>query len=244
MSDWLFVDTFCKAGGAAVGYDRAFRAAGLDVHILGVDKEPQPHYPFAFVQDDALDFLAKLVEHHASPPLIGVHASPPCQAYSDLAKRNGNAHEHPQLVEPVRELLVAAREKWGVEWIIENVEGAPLIDPVVLCGASFKGLRVIRHRLFETSFFVPRLPHVARHPLCYTRDKRKAHYGQLDEWTAFVTVTGGGNCSKASALDAMGIDWHMTKEEVNEAIPPAMTEHVGRALAAAVRMRRRRRACV
>jgi hypothetical protein len=37
-------------------------------------------------------------------------------------------------------------------YIIENVEGAPLRDPVALCGALFPGLRTLRHRLFEASF--------------------------------------------------------------------------------------------
>ena len=45
----------------------------------------------------------------------------------------------------------------------------------------------------------------------------------------FVQVTGGGNCTLAAARDAMGIDW-MTKGEINEAIPPAYTEHIGRQL--------------
>lgn len=44
-----------------------------------------------------------------------------------------------------------------------------------------------------------------------------------------MQVNGGGNCSVAAAQDAMGIDW-MTKGELNEAIPPAYTEHVGRQL--------------
>jgi DNA (cytosine-5)-methyltransferase 1 len=45
----------------------------------------------------------------------------------------------------------------------------------------------------------------------------------------FVQVTGGGNCTIAAARDAMGIDW-MTKNELNEAIPPAYTELIGRQL--------------
>jgi len=75
-------------------------------------------------------------------------------------------------------------------------------------------------------------PH-GKHPLVFTRDKRKGHYGKLDDRTAFVQVTGGGNCSIAAARDAMGISW-MTKDEINEAIPPAYTEHIGRQLLAAI----------
>jgi DNA (cytosine-5)-methyltransferase 1 len=204
------LDLFCCAGGAAMGYHRA----GFD--IVGVDIRRQPRYPFEFHQGDALtldeDFIARF---------DGIHASPPCQAYSDLAKRNGNADEWPRLVEPVREILVRA----GLPYVIENVEGAPLLNPLVLCGTMFSGLRVIRHRLFETSFPVSARPH-RRHPVCHSFDKRKSQYGKTDEMRDFVSVTGGGNCSVATARSAMGIEW-MTKNELNEAIPPAYTEWIG-----------------
>jgi DNA (cytosine-5)-methyltransferase 1 len=92
----------------------------------------------------------------------------------------------------------------------------------------FPELSVIRHRVFESN--VPlTAPEHKPHPLVYTRDKRKAHYGKLDEATSFVSVNGGGNCSVARAREAMGIPW-MTKAELNEAIPPAYTEYIGRQL--------------
>jgi DNA (cytosine-5)-methyltransferase 1 len=109
--------------------------------------------------------------------------------------------------------------------VIENVEGAPLVNPTWLCGTQFPELRVIRHRGFESNVVIPSLPH-GKHPLVFTHDKRKAHYGRLNQDTSFVQVTGGGNCTIANARDAMGIDW-MTKDELNEAIPPAYTEYVG-----------------
>jgi DNA (cytosine-5)-methyltransferase 1 len=92
------------------------------------------------------------------------------------------------------------------------------------------GLRVIRHRLFESTSSLVGTLEPRRHPLVYTRDKRKAHYGQGDEWTWPVQVNGGGNCSVAAARDAMGIDWGMTKAELNEAIPPAYTQFIGEQL--------------
>lgn len=226
------LDLFCCAGGAAMGYHRA----GFDV--VGVDIKPQPRYPFEFIQADArnLVFRIGLRWPYVRSPLFvhinGVgdigefdafHASPPCQKHSDLAKRNGNADAWPCFIDPIR-----AKLKWsGLPYVIENVEGAPLIEPAMLCGTMF-GLRVIRHRLFETNFPLLAPPH-GKHPLVYTMDKRKAHYGKLNEWASPVQVTGGGNCSKAAAADAMGIDW-MTKNELNEAIPPAYTQWIGEQL--------------
>lgn len=205
------LDLFCGAGGAAVGYHRA----GFDV--VGVDKHPQPSFPYEFIQQDVLEIDSSFLSSFDA-----IHASPPCQAYSDLAARNGNADDHPRLIEPVRKMLMDT----GLPYIIENVEGAPLRNYIVLCGTMFNGLRVLRHRLFEANFIIP-VPEHGKHPLVHTYDKRKRHYGKTDEWKDFVTVTGGGNCSIASARDAMGIDW-MIKREINEAIPPAYTEYVGR----------------
>lgn len=211
------LDLFCCAGGAATGYHRA----GFEV--WGVDQKPQPRYPFKFVQMNAMD-RSCLHPMWIAAYFDAAHASPPCQRFSDLAKRNGNADAWPDLVEPTRKLL----RETGLPYVIENVEGAPLQDPVMLCGTMFPGLRVLRHRLFEANFPIAAPAH-GKHPLCYTMDKRKPHYGKLDEMTAFVQVTGGGNCSKAAAADAMGIDW-MTKDEMNEAIPPAYTQHIGEQL--------------
>jgi DNA (cytosine-5)-methyltransferase 1 len=64
--------------------------------------------------------------------------------------------------------------KTGKPYVIENVEGAPLINPAILCGTMFKGLRVLRHRLFEADFPIVVPPH-GKHPRCHTFDKRKSH---------------------------------------------------------------------
>jgi DNA (cytosine-5)-methyltransferase 1 len=190
-----------------MGYHRA----GFEV--VGVDIEPQRHYPFEFVQADAMTY-----------PLDGfdaIHASPPCQAYSaakGIWKGRLPEDRHPDLVDATRERLVAT----GVPYIIENVVGAPLTNYVVLCGDMF-GLGVIRHRLFETSFMVWNPPRCRRqHP------------------DFFVSVFGGGakakrtgrgfpktNVLHADASRAMGIDW-MTRDELSQAIPPAYTEWIGR----------------
>ena len=200
------LDLFCGAGGAASGYQRA------GFQVTGVDLAPQPRYPFEIHQGDALDFLRRF-----GGDFDAIHASPPCQRFSGLAR----GFVWPDLVGPTREGLVAV----GKPWIIENVEAAPLERAVVLCGTQFPALRVIRHRAFEAPFPILPLRH-GRHPLVYTKDRRKAHFGKLDEATSYVQVTGGGNCSLSVARSAMGIDW-MLKFELNEAVPPAYTEYVG-----------------
>jgi DNA (cytosine-5)-methyltransferase 1 len=148
---------------------------------------------------------------------------PPCQAYSDLQKQS--KREYPQLIEPFRDALLA----WGGPYVIENVEGAPLIDPIWICGAGIPGLRIIRHRQFESNVPLVGVPCPPKHPLVFTYDKRKSHYGQLDQNKSFVQVTGGGNCTVANKRAAMGVPW-MTGAEANEAIPPAYAEHIGRQL--------------
>lgn len=100
------LDLFCCAGGAGLGYSRA----GFEV--VGVDIDPQPNYPLPFIQADAMTLDPKFMAMFDA-----VHASPPCQSYSDLAKRNGNADEWPRLIEPVRDML----SRSGLFYIIENV---------------------------------------------------------------------------------------------------------------------------
>ncbi len=204
------LDLFCGAGGAGAGYAQA------GFSVVGVDAAPQINYPFSFIQADALALDPGFVAQFDA-----VHASPPCQAYSVLSWRTGNANAWPRLIEPVRDLLVRS----GLPYIIENVVGAPLLSPVTLCGTMFPSLRVLRHRLFETNFALSPPEH-GRHPKVHTFDRRKRHFGQTNEWVDFVQVTGGGNCTLGAARDAMGIDW-MKKKEINEAIPPAYTKLVG-----------------
>lgn len=211
------LDLFCKAGGAAAGY----HAAGF--FVVGIDQHWQPNYPFFMRReklfgDDEHAFISWAREHFDA-----IHASPPCQAHSDLARQS--KREYPCFIEQTRRILRAT----GLPYVIENVEGAPLIDPVRLCGTMFRELRVIRHRLFEANWPLWAPETCEAHPLVYTLDKRKKHYGKLNEMRAFVQVTGGGNCSVKAASDAMRIDW-MTKAELNEAIPPVYTRFIGRQL--------------
>jgi len=206
------LDLFCGAGGAAMGYHRA----GFDV--VGVDINPQPNYPFEFHQADAMTY-----------PLDGfdvIHASPPCQRYTTLAKQSGKQCSYLDLVKPVRERLKRA----CVPYVIENVPGAPLENSAMLCGTMFPELKVIRHRCFEssTNLTIP-LAHLA-HPRVFTFDKRRP---QVDRASAFVLVT-GWNFRLQDGKDAMGVDWMQTRREVSESIPPAYTEFIGKQLIQAI----------
>ena len=207
MSRPRLLDCYCGAGGASAGYHRA----GFDV--TGVDIAPQPRYPFAFIQTDALEYIAAHGHEYDA-----IAASPPCQQYTRL--RSLHKRTYPDLIALTRDALRAA----GRPYIIENVPGAPLIAPVVLCGTMFAGLRVYRHRLFECSFFLLSLPH-SRHRV------PTMQRGYCADWPGFVTVTGGHNVPKSIAAAAIGIDW-MTREELSQAIPPAYTEFLGCALLA------------
>jgi hypothetical protein len=116
-----------------------YRLAGFDV--TGVDIVPQPHYPFAFVQADTLEYLSDHGHEYAA-----IAASPPCQYYANVTAWRGDRANHPDLIHAVRVRLVRA----GVPWAMENVPEAPLRRDLLLCGSQF-GLAVRRHRVFELS---------------------------------------------------------------------------------------------
>lgn len=192
------LDLFCGAGGASTGLARA----GFEV--VGVDIEPQPEYPFAFIRGDACRPPVRL------DAFDFVWASPPCQAHSIAARRWKNAgKEYPDRVAETRALL----ESSGVPFVMENVPGAPLRRDLVLSGGMF-GRNVKRDRIFEIHGFRAERPKRRRHiePLC--------------------TVAGhGGNSRSYKMADwcrAMGIDW-MSKERLCQAVPPDYSEYIARA---------------
>ena len=216
---WKLLDLFCGAGGCSMGYHKA----GFEV--TGCDINPQPNYPFEFYKADALSF-----------DLSGfdvIHASPPCQQYSVLAHLSRQSHK--KLIDPVRELLKASKK----HYIIENVPGAPLLKPTMLCGSMFclstlNGAQLRRHRIFETSFDLEPTPYCEHSK--YTigvfgnkaRDTaaEKRHYSQSKE-TRGQPV--GIKFTLYDAQVAMGIYW-MNFKELSQAIPPAYTEWIGNQL--------------
>jgi len=211
------LDLFSGAGGAAMGYHRAF----ADAEIVGVGINPQPRYPFTFVQADAMTY-----------PLDGfdfIHASPPCQDHTTMSNRHrgkgGKADSHTDYIASIRWRLVMA----GVPFVIENVPGARshLHDPVTLSGGMF-GLGVDRPRLFECSFPVNALARVrVLDPI--------GVYGKSHDGRRLSTRKDGTSQYAASSLVqariAMGVEW-MEWRELAESIPPAYTEHIGNAFKA------------
>jgi DNA (cytosine-5)-methyltransferase 1 len=208
------LDLFCGAGGAAMGYHRA----GFEV--IGVDIEPQPNYPFEFHQADAMEY-----------PLDGfaaIHASPPCQGYSRMRHLPWlKDREYPMLIEPTRERLVAA----GVPYVIENVVGAPLDPSFMLCGLDF-GLRMYRHRVFESNLLMLTPPHQRHKETIGSGRMLGSRYSRASAGICGILPDPAGHTAGAStkaAAAVMGVDW-MTRDEMTQAIPPAYTEWIGQAL--------------
>jgi DNA (cytosine-5)-methyltransferase 1 len=118
-----------------------FAMAGFEV--IGMDKDPQPNYPFEFHRADAIEFL----QDPEWPVTFDViHASPPCQRYARVTRWRGNAENHPDLLGVTLDLL----RMRPTPWIVENVPEAIPNPDLVLCGSMF-GLAVQRHRHFLTS---------------------------------------------------------------------------------------------
>lgn len=199
------LDLYSGAGGAAMGY----HLAGFQV--VGIDIEPQPRYPFTFYQADALDALADVSYLQR---FDFIHASPPCQLYTHATLARDRSL-YPDLLPPTREALKAS----GVPYVIENVPGAPMENPFMLCGSTFPNLKVRRHRLFDTTF-----PH-PKFMMCRHREQGKvvSVFGNPGGRSA---RNGGKHSNTQDWRDAMGIQW-MTAVELKESIPPAYTHYIG-----------------
>jgi len=216
------LDLFCGAGGCSVGYHRAGFA-----EIIGVDINPQPRYPFAFVQADALEYVAA----HGHE-FDAIHASPPCQRYSRAAFTRAHKEKHTDLLAPTRDMLMQS----GKPWVMENVPGSPVQDrPVELCGLMF-GLKVFRHRWFESSILILTPSHpshrgklIGKDGMCCVVGRGGGVSRRMRDQMRRHRDGAGGQQGKAEWEAAMGIDW-MTRKELSQAIPPAYTEFVGRQL--------------
>jgi DNA (cytosine-5)-methyltransferase 1 len=210
------LDLFCGAGGVTKG----LQDAGF--HVFGVDIKRSPRYcGNDFRQRDVLSLT---VDHLRWADFIW--ASPPCQAHTSL-KAMHNAKQHVDLIAATRALLIAS----GRPYVIENVPGAPLINPIKLRGTMF-GLGVagkaqlIRERWFETSFPVGPLPDDEPHPDLPVIGVYGGHVRNRSRPVGTHHAP-GSDFTFAEGREAMQI-FHMNLGEMSQAIPPIYSEWLAR----------------
>lgn len=230
----VLFDIFCGAGLAAKGYQDA------GFYVVGFDIEPQKRYAGdEFYRMDARDFRP---EHLADA--AAVHTSPCCQFASQITP---DKSKHENFIPFIRQLV---RDS-GKPYVIENVAGARdhLVHPVWLCGAAF-GLKVYRHRYFETNFDVFQPEHSP-----HNDNTPRAGHGVSDK--GFISVTSGGKKLTHGGKDArrrsgvygmspkgfvsvsghitgadycrfaMGVDWYVSAAELVQGIPPVFARFIG-----------------
>jgi DNA (cytosine-5)-methyltransferase 1 len=204
------IDFFSGEGGASKGYeDAGFR-------MIGIDKYFQSRYPYKFVQGDAIAcFQDMIYEYH--PAFIA--GSPVCKAHTKAQRIMGN--DHYDFIPEFRQLCITS----GLPYVIENVVGAPLIDPVMLCGTMFPGLNTYRHRLFESNITLT----VPAHPSHSLHSIKMGRWVDEGEWYHAV-----GNFSNVKYIGKnMGVPW-MTRDGMAQSIPPVYAELIGRQILAAL----------
>lgn len=222
------LDLCCGVGGAGAGY----RNIGL--HVVGVDVVVQKNYPYEFCQANVLELLPKLIAGESlavgtrleqllsTKPLKlytlddfdFIHASPPCKAHT--VANNIHGANHDDIIEPLRELLIQTRKPY----VIENVIGAPLVDPIVVCGLAL-GLKVKRHRKFESNIRL-------------FGHKCDIHYGPWITIFGRAVRRAGMEIGFQAGKEAMGVTWCTSREELSQSIPPKYTEFVGRQVVASL----------
>ena len=224
MSRPRLLDAFCCEGGAGKGY----MDAGFDVTGVDLEGRVGKRYPGTFVQGDAIAYI-----HEHGKRFDAIHASPPCQAYS--ITKHTHSTEHPELVEPARAALVAS----GRPWVMENVVGAPLANPLVLCGSEFDSLRATdtdgrrlflrRHRLFESNVMLfgnggCRCAELKRQGL----ECGGVYGGGSSDHNHAREIRRGGYTPAKSVRATLlgGVDW-MTLHGQAQSLPPVYTEHIG-----------------
>jgi DNA (cytosine-5)-methyltransferase 1 len=210
---YKILDLFCGAGGATKGLQRA------GFYVVGVDIKPQPHYcGEEFIQADAMTVALEGYDAY--------WASPVCKGGSIASLcRPGLQEKYPEQITGIRKRLESA----GKPYILENVPGYRRIlkNPFMLCGTMF-GLKVRRHRYFETNFTMNFLL-----PSCGCKGKAgyTAASGGFSSWKngAKLISVAGHNFAVADARLALGINW-TGQEGLSQAIPPAYSEFIGKQL--------------
>lgn len=168
-------------------------------------------YPYTFYEADALKLtVADLREYDF------IHLGGPCQPWSKMVNcRPGLREKYIDLIEPLRPVLIES----GVPFVIENVEGAPLIDPTWLCGLMFDKL-LYRHRGFEggNGVFIPTLHH----------PKHVIPASKAGHWREGTVMSIAGNFAPvALGRELMGVTKERApRSDVSEAAPAYMTAYV------------------
>jgi DNA (cytosine-5)-methyltransferase 1 len=214
------LDAYCCEGGASVGYYRAgFDVTGVDLF----EDYTQARYPFLSHRADAVGFIREF--GYLFDVIVG---SPPCQRHS-IATSAIDRSGYPDLIGATREAMIAS----GKPYVLENVVGAPLHDPIMLCGSMFNltatdddgtPLRMERHRLFESNLPVA-APGSCRHDKSV--DVGGSYGGaRRDRHEAKHVRHGGYVPSIRVQQELLGIDW-MTQKGMHQSIPPVYTQHIG-----------------
>lgn len=210
------LDLYCCDGGATKGYQE------VGFYVVGVDIEAHPKYcGDEFYQSDALTF-----------PLDGFdcyHASPVCKGYSQTR------YIHPSLIDTYPKDIPAIRNRFkptGKPYVIENVKGAPLENPIMLCGTMF-GLKVKRHRYFELGnfeiLFAP-TGCACKGSAGYTAASNG--FSSFSNGAKLISVAGHNFCV-ADAQEAMKMDWS-GQQGLAQAVPWYYTRFIGKYLMEAV----------
>lgn len=211
MRKFRLLDLFCGEGGASMGYHEA----GFEV--VGVDAYPMPKYPFEFMHATVESLTGSFLRSFDA-----IHASPMCKVHTSLKAFSDPSHV--DQIPMTRALLKFANRPF----VIENVEGAPLHNPVTLCGSMF-GLQVRRHRLFETNWPLeqPACDHDGQDAASPGYTYYRYHTGEkVAHRTTVVTVAGRGFGMGKGEVDlwrkSMDMPW-ASREGLREAIETAAT---------------------
>ncbi len=210
--NYRLLDVCCGDGVASSGY----KSVGFDV--TGIDIVPHRRYPYPFYQYDALNLDPAWLRDNYD----ALHFGPPCMAWS-IGTRIENRDKHPKLIAPLREIALES----GLPYVIENVPGAPLNDPVELCGCMFSRGVIVRNqwfalyrpRLFEIPWFTGRGPAHSKHLYPAIDVYGHSSPGRFYRQYGFgVTVD--------DMRKAMGASWP-SRDGLAQGIPPAFTNYIG-----------------
>jgi DNA (cytosine-5)-methyltransferase 1 len=195
--------------------------------VIGVDKNPQPDYPFEFHQMDIRDITSRMFRRAQA-----VFGSPPCQVHSPLlhaqTRKRGAKQVHVDMIPETRALMEAT----GLPYVMENVPGAPLIEPVTLCGSMFNlhngRYELKRHRAFESNWDMGSIPeHSCGNKLAVSVA------GGIGNWGGkyYAQVPGakrrGYHVTRQFSNTLMGTYWINDGRVTSQAIPPVYTAFIG-----------------